>query len=995
MNSRRIIGVVLAMFLGLTNLKAQTLEIWGGSKAEALQTVGDVTYSHKNTTVILLEGDVEITGTITVDNWTSLRILNLTGEEHTIKNGIAGRRNTPLFEVINGAKLAFNYIDVVQAQIFKDAGIVADGDWTNMVEGNTKYAPINLDGGATWASNGQGEEFYVEEIADGVKKGVLQASNDVLFYAHSGMIESFGALEFFKVNIRNFHGQDYFGASNNDRSGVIMLSPRNTLNELTLASISGTPAENVVRTYKYRYTHLKCCLVEKCKSRTGVFLSVDTAKGNSQAINGTEITYSYIMTPNAEGGPEDLAIEAAGIVVEDCTIRNCVVYGDANGWGGLIRCKGGTSHHLTLRNTTFEENFSHGDGAGIWWNAGGDEDTKCIIDGCTFKNNRAMREAGALRMEASFEFTGGKTLITGNECYGLVRETETSYIKSTKHNGNGAGINIRNYSATAYDVGGELNYQLNNLLEITNNYAAGQGGGISFEFNEDTKITENSTITANFNGLTVSGNRAGMEGGGIFFDISAPESLNLTFNIQLNAGTIEKNEAPQGGGISANKINIAYDSENSHPVTIADNQATAGSGGGIFLAEGNITLDQLNITGNSSRMEEVPEGVEYGGGGVYVRNGSFNIETGLIQGNSSGMYGGGVFVYNSTDLTNSVALSGGDIKLNEAPYGGGLAAYGNLELAIKEVNIENNTAFNGGGIFLRGTDADGIAKLKYHSGVIRYNRANADNGQSLETAYGLSHKEMSGMGGGFYIGSYAELAFAAPENFGIYSNLAANGADDLFGYHSNVVISLPNVQKLKLDGYEGGAVADLFWGEDYITNDPNYDKGLKLKGAAWDTDMTNQRFRDVFRTQKGNYFTIEFDEDETEKVYENKYLCLTLIWHEDYLLLVKKGMKTGENAIFNVYNVDEDGNDNLYVNVMLTDADTDENGDRSKKITLKTPGIYKIVELPWAWAYDVDQSEIQKTVGQNSSEEDRTFTFTNTPKESAPIHDESLKKNIM
>ncbi len=106
-------------------------------------------------------------------------------------------------------------------------------------------------------------------------------------------------------------------------------------------------------------------------------------------------------------------------------------------------------------------------------------------------------------------------------------------------------------------------------------------------------------------------------------------------------------------------------------------------------------------------------------------------------------------------------------------------------------------------------------------------------------------------------------------------------------------------------------------------------------------------------------------------------------------------MKKGENAIFNVYNVDEDGNDNLYVNVMLTDADTDENGDRSKKITLNSPGIYKIVELPWAWAYDVDQTEIEKVVGQNSSEEDRTFTFTNAPKESAPIHDESLKKNIM
>ncbi len=1002
MSSRKIIALLAAILLGLVNLKAQTTtwEIWGGDNAIARKSIpSNLQYNAGGTTIVLLEGDIEVQGKITVDNGTTLRILNLTGVEHTIKNGTADVRTKPLFEVIGTAKLAFNYIDTGFNLLLSDSSIyktvTSDGAWSNMTEGNAKYAPIILDGGTTWNTNG-GEEFY-EETVDGATKRVLSPSNSVCFDNHTGMIESFGALELFKVNIRNYYAIDHFGIATNDRSGVIMLAPRKVLNRLAKAAVEGAAINNYTVLFRYRYTHLKCCVVEKCKSRTGLFLSIDTATGNYQDYDGVDggLTYRYkLNTDNYPPNSDDCRIE-----VENCTIRKCVVFGDKDGWGGLIRCKGGSAHCLTLTNTTFENNFSHGDGAGLWWNAGGHSTSKCVINGCTFRNNRAMRNAGAMRMEGIFEFTGNKTVVTGNECLGLQRDStllDQKYIPClTGDKGNGGGMHIYGYGSDAYEVGGNLVYSLSDLLEVTDNYAAGQGGGIAFDFTAGTKLTVGTTITADFRGLKVVRNRAGMDGGGIYFNNTAPVERNYTFNIQLNAGTIEENEASQGGGISANNVDISYNKSYSYPVTISNNRATAGSGGGVCLIEGSITLDLLNITGNTSRMEEVPDGVKYGGGGVYVRNGSFNIETGLIQGNTSGMYGGGVFVYNESTEANTIQLAGGDIKQNEALYGGGLAAYGDLELTIQDVNVENNSAYNGGGIFLRGVNADGPAKLNYKSGIIRYNLAKANDGQILETAYGLSHNEMSGMGGGFYIGSFAELAFAAPEDFGIYSNLADNGADDLFGYYSNVKITLPDVQKLNLAGFEGGSISNLFWGEDYITNDTNYDKGLKLKGAEWDSDKTNQRFRDVFINNEGRYYTIVFDEGEASKVYENKYLCLTLIWHEDYLLLVKKGMKMNENAIFNVYKVDGSGNENLYVSVMLTDADADESGDRLKKITLKNVGIYKIVELPWAWAYDVDQSEILKVIGQNSSEEERTFTFTNTPKESAPIHDESLKINHM
>lgn len=998
MRSKHIICLLIAILLGLTNAKADdTWVIWGG--ANGVQTIGNVTYNTQGTTLVLLEGDVTITGTVTVDNWTTLRILNLTGQEFTIKNGATKRRNTPLFRVIGGAKLAFNYTDTSfnlrksDNTIYKT--VTSDGEWSNMTAGNTKYAPINLDGGTIWTPNAQGEEYYEQEVEGGTKR-VLSASNDARFYGQTSMIESIGALEFFKVNIRNFYAQEYFGKTNNDRSGIFGLAPRTVLNDLALAAVSSQTSGSYLVAFKYRYTHLKCCVIEKCKSRTGVFLSIDRAESTALPVDGVAgLSYRYKIEPES-------TYAESGILVEDCSIRNCVVFGDVNGWGGLIRCKGGSSHHLTLRNTTFENNFSHGDGAGLWWNAGGHKDTKCIIDGCTFKNNRAMRNAGALRMEAIFEFTGNKTVVTGNECLGLQRDStlaDQKYIPSvTGDKGNGAGMHIYGYASEGYSVGGTLNFNLSEVLEVTDNYAAGQGGGIAFDFTADAKLSTGTVVTAEFNGLTVKNNRAGMDGGGIYFNNTTQSDQNYTFNIHLNAGTITSNEAPFGGGISANKVNISY-IPNEKTVNISNNKATAGSGGGIYITEGNVSLDKVNVTQNSSNYENIEVGSVYGGGGVYVQNGSFAIQSGSIANNSSGMYGGGVFVYNAdagsngTIATNDVHLSGGDITKNNALYGGGLAAYGDLDLTIQNIDIENNTALNGGGILMKGI-ANGPAKLDYQSGIIRYNRANAKNGQTLNTAYNLDYKTISGMGGGFYVGEYAQLSFAQPQNFGIYSNIADNGADDLFGYNSDVKITLPNVQNLNLDGYEGGSISNVFWSEDYITNDTNYDKGLKLKGNAWNTDRTNQRVRDVLREKEGEYYCIEFGEYESSKVYQNKYLSLTLIWHEDYLLLVKKGMKSGENAIFNIYRL-EGGIENLYVTVMLTDADKDENGNRTKKITLKHAGTYKVVELPWAWAYDVDQQQQQKLLGQNNSEEERTFTFTNTPKESAPIHDESLKVNHM
>lgn len=147
--------------------------------------------------------------------------------------------------------------------------------------------------------------------------------------------------------------------------------------------------------------------------------------------------------------------------------------------------------------------------------------------------------------------------------------------------------------------------------------------------------------------------------------------------------------------------------------------------------------------------------------------------------------------------------------------------------------------------------------VDYNSGIIRYNMANSTS--QIETAYNKTHTEAGGIGGGIYMGQYTHLRFNSPEEFGIYSNRATNAADDLFNINMNTYLELPDVENLQLSGFNEAKVQKLYWVEDYVINDPMYYEGLKLKGDAWDSDQTNQRYRDVNENKvDGEYYAIEF-----------------------------------------------------------------------------------------------------------------------------------------
>lgn len=651
------------------------------------------------------------------------------------------------------------------------------------------------------------------------------------------------------------------------------------------------------------------------------------------------------------GKAEDIAID-----IKRSTFRHC------EGDGGAIRSYGATVNMMTLTDCLFEYNYSRSRGGAILWNAHGKPETKLIVDGCTFRHNKSEREGGAIDVEASYEFVNNLSKIYENEA-------GTS----------GGGLAIYGYTnASGNNARGDFEFIVDDYLSIYKNKAEVSGGGIAFIFTGEMTLEDYSTFSFDMLGGLIQNNTAKLNGGGIYFENSVNQKKNYEFTMKQSAGAIQGNTAGKnGGGIYATKFSIIGD-ETSNSLKILENEAK-GNGGAIYLTDGAMEFRSLTVSDNHA------VGSNSDGGGIYIDKSDFSMFSGDIKDNSSTYRGGGLFVSNIENNTkHTLRLQDGNISNNDATFaGGGIYVDGYTDISFAGVDIENNTASNGGGIMLMGIDPDKLTSMNYKKGLIRNNRASGE-GTSLETAYQKDVEELKGIGGGIFVGKYAGLDFDIQYgNIGIYGNTADIGADDIFASSENSVVDVPDVSSMLLSDYAEAREHTLFWVEDYVTNDLNYDKGTKMKGQQWDSDKTNQRYRAVrdglvtgaiYQVSAGEY---------------NKYLCLTLGWSSNYITLEKKGMSPKDNAIFKI---SRKGSDSEYMTVILTDKDAGADGIRRKTIKIED-GEWTIAETSWSWAYTNDPSSITRTLNYYSTPADRTFTFTNTAKEDTPMHSESVKVN--
>ncbi len=177
--------------------------------------------------------------------------------------------------------------------------------------------------------------------------------------------------------------------------------------------------------------------------------------------------------------------------------------------------------------------------------------------------------------------------------------------------------------------------------------------------------------------------------------------------------------------------------EATFPVTIENLKLTDGKasyGGGILACGGDLILGKgAYITGNEATDKS------YGGGGVYFNGGELTMLDGAVIADnvasgyesSSRAHGGGVYLCSGKKFT----MRGGVIKHNKAVgYGGGVYVTSatftmadgvigddSMETPASSESLRSNLAYQGGGVYLGGSESTVDAFFYFTGGKIAYN----------------------------------------------------------------------------------------------------------------------------------------------------------------------------------------------------------------------------------------------------------------------------------
>ena len=207
-------------------------------------------------------------------------------------------------------------------------------------------------------------------------------------------------------------------------------------------------------------------------------------------------------------------------------------------------------------------------------------------------------------------------------------------------------------------------------VTFSNCRAKGNGGAL---FIDDGDITLHSSL--------IDGSNAGGSGGGIWMDDG---TLTLSSSSMLNNGA-----ASDGGAIYSSATLTATD------VVFQNNQVTdaASDGGALHLTYATADLTYLTVEDNSARAGS--------GGGLWADNSALRIASSSFSRNAASRNGGHIGLNALTeelDLDN-VALHNGRAEV----FGGAIYGVTNASLILNAVSITDNKAGeSGGGIYLVG-----------------------------------------------------------------------------------------------------------------------------------------------------------------------------------------------------------------------------------------------------------------------------------------------------
>jgi len=367
---------------------------------------------------------------------------------------------------------------------------------------------------------------------------------------------------------------------------------------------------------------------------------------------------------------------------------NAIANNNAANGGGIYNA--GSDATVRVTGSSVRGNMAtHGTGGGIRNDAGG----TVTLSGVTIQGNFADHGGGIANHRTVLPSSGstsspttvtldGSNVIASNTAAnggGIYNAGSDATVGITGGNifGNTAqGFGtLLNYGGGVFNDGGGM--VTLSRVEVVGNFASNKGGGIA---------TLGAPLTVA--GSAIRANHAvGGEAGGIAC-MGGP--LNLTDSVVV--GNLAN---AQGGGLFIHQGVTAVLSR----VSVQGNRAGI-SGGGIANVGGALTIDSSEVRANAAAF----------GGGIYSEAGTLKLTASILVGNAAEAAQGGGLANSSGNTGTLFAI---DVQGNSAAEGGGISNLGTLHLSGSLLS-ENIARTTGGGLYNYGggtTDGSGDAIL--------------------------------------------------------------------------------------------------------------------------------------------------------------------------------------------------------------------------------------------------------------------------------------------
>lgn len=309
--------------------------------------------------------------------------------------------------------------------------------------------------------------------------------------------------------------------------------------------------------------------------------------------------------------------------------------------------------------------------------------------------------------------TGGRLTATGL----TVQNIETSNNIFDVKNAN---LTVENSTIKSVQAVNIVSATSKATVVVSNTTISDASGDTETIFNLDS-VDEDNKTTATLTNVTISNNT--VKG-------STIKAVGKNTLLNINGSAITNNKANENGGalfVDGAQVNFEGTTQN-NTVTLTGNVAT--NGGAIYLASGELKVPSIVVLSGNRATN---------GGGIYVAGETLTLETDVLS--------------NSADITNG---AGGGLYISAG------------EVMFKDVQIAQNKAYKGGGVYLTQSGRivfDGKVTIEQNTG-----KETVLTGESY----------VSGYGGGLYIENSTEYnseekALILDEKVTISSNKSANG----------------------------------------------------------------------------------------------------------------------------------------------------------------------------------------------------------------------------